>query len=57
MSENKRRPLLYSFLRNVSKIQSFLCDVDDDYINIKTFPEIVSCLKEICDILEIKFPK
>jgi len=57
MSENKRRPLLYSFLRNVSKIQSFLCDVEDDYINIKTFPEIVSCLKEICDILEIKFPK
>ena len=41
------------FLRNVAKIQSFLCDVEADYIKIKDFPEIVSCLREICDILEV----
>ena len=42
-----------SFLRNIEKIQSFLCDVEADYINIKDFPEIVSCLKQICDILDV----
>jgi hypothetical protein len=55
LSERKRRSwsLLEEFPRYLLKIESFLCDVDNDYINMKNFPEIVSCLKKICDILEV----
>lgn len=53
IDERKHRSFVSSFPRNVSKIQSFLCEVEADYINMKDFPEIVSSLKEICDILEV----
>jgi hypothetical protein len=53
ISEHKHMSFVSSFPRNVSKIKSFLCEVEADYINMKDFPEIVSSLKEICDILEV----
>ena len=55
LSERKRRSwsFLEMFPLYISNIESFLCDVEADYINIKDFPEIVSCLREICDILEV----
>lgn len=55
LSERKRRSwsFLEMFPRCLLQIESFLCDVEADYINIKDFPEIVSCLREICNILEV----
>lgn len=54
---SKRKRGSWSFIDGfplyVSKIESFLYQVEYDYINIKNFPEIVSCLREICDILEV----
>ena len=43
----------WSFLGYVSNIESFLCNVADDCINMKNFPEIVSSLEGICDILDV----
>jgi hypothetical protein len=55
LSERKRRSwsFLEEFPRRLLKIESFLYDVNNDYINMKNFREIVSCLTEICDILEV----
>lgn len=55
LSERKRMSwsFLEEFPRCLLKIESFLYDVEYDSINMKNFPEIVSCLREICDILEV----
>jgi hypothetical protein len=55
LSERKRGSwsFLEEFPRCLLKIESFLFDVEYDSINMKNFPEIVSHLKEICDILEV----
>jgi prefoldin subunit 5 len=51
--EIKHWSLQETFPRYVSNIESFLFDVEYDSINMKNFPEIVSSLKSICDILEV----
>lgn len=55
LSERKR--MSWSFLEEfplcLLKIESFLFDVEYDSINMKNFPEIVSYLEQICDILEV----
>ena len=55
LSERKRGSwsFLEEFPRCLLKIESFLFDVEYDSINMKNFPEIVNCLEEICDILEV----
>lgn len=55
LSERKRTSwsFLEEFPRCLLKIESFLFDVEYDSINMKNFPEIVNCLEEICDILEV----